>query len=286
MRSLETETGTEAGASTRRLVSLTTVDGLRLHVEQILPVSAPRVDVVLVHGFSVHAGRYGVLAEALPARGAALTLVDCRGHGRSDGRRGHVPRFECFREDLFAVLAATESGRPQVLLGHSHGALVALDFVLANRRPVAGLILAAPFLRLRMAVPRWKVAACRALQRIWPTLTVPNGLDARLSSRNEALREEVDPLVHDRASVRWYSEVLHAQERVRAEAARLRTPTLLLLPGEDLIVDGAAAVELARAAGPAVETVEYPGLYHEIFLEPERQRVADDVAAWLSRRFG
>jgi alpha-beta hydrolase superfamily lysophospholipase len=33
-----------------------------------------------------------------------------------------------------------------------------------------------------------------------------------------------------------------------------------------------------------VELKVYPGLYHEVFNEPERNQVLDDVVAWITKR--
>jgi len=33
-----------------------------------------------------------------------------------------------------------------------------------------------------------------------------------------------------------------------------------------------------------VELKVYPGLYHEVFNEPERDQVLDDVVSWITKR--
>jgi acylglycerol lipase len=50
----------------------------------------------------------------------------------------------------------------------------------------------------------------------------------------------------------------------------------------DRLVDPAGAEQLYRAAGSADKTLKvYPGLYHEVYNEPEHEDVLHDVELWL-----
>ena len=55
--------------------------------------------------------------------------------------------------------------------------------------------------------------------------------------------------------------------------------------GEDRLVDSAAAIAFAKAAGPIVDLKVYEKVFHEMYLEPDRDLVIADVVDWLSRRF-
>ena len=59
--------------------------------------------VLLVHGLAEHMGRYGHVVEALTGAGFAVTAVELRGHGESEGKRGA-------RRPLGAVLGRCPSG--------------------------------------------------------------------------------------------------------------------------------------------------------------------------------
>ena len=88
------------------------------------------------------------------------------------------------------------------------------------------------------------------------------------------------------ATPRWFNEVRATQARLRASAARLKVPTFMPVAGADLLVDPAASVAFARAAGSIVELRVYDQLFHEIYFEPERDSVIADVVGWLQGRFG
>src|SRR5262245_53926721 len=112
---------------------LRTVDGIELATEHHA-VAEARGRIVIVHGYAEHKGRYRQLVETLVAAGYACHLLDLRGHGESEGQRGHVSGFEEYRSDLerflYEVRTQDAAASPLLLLGHSLGGLIALDFVL------------------------------------------------------------------------------------------------------------------------------------------------------------
>src|SRR5689334_2115504 len=105
--------------------TITTADGLRLHVERFHAKGPVRAIAVMVHGFSAHCGSFRHVAAALANAGFAVTAFDCRGHGCSEGRHGYVRRFTDYDDDLRRVVdyarAAGPAGAPLVIVAHSHG---------------------------------------------------------------------------------------------------------------------------------------------------------------------
>ena len=62
-------------------------------------------------------------------------------------------------------------------------------------------------------------------------------------------------------------------------------PLLVVHGSEDRLVPVAGSRRLVECAGSAdVELKVYPGLYHEVFNEPERDQVLGDVVSWILQR--
>ncbi|HEX7500665.1 MAG TPA: alpha/beta hydrolase [Polyangia bacterium] len=262
--------------------------GHELHVEHYRARGETRLTLVMVHGYSAHCGLYRHVAAAFASAGMAVTQFDCRGHGRSSGRRGHIVDFDEYVDDLAMIVdwaRQQNAGKPWVLLGHSMGGAISLAFVLdkARREKPSRLALAAPWLKLKMKVSAPKRAAANIAARVLPTLTMPNGLTAENLSRNPLVLAgfDKDPLVHHVATAGWFMAALRAQARIRLQAKELHVPTLLLLAGGDRIVANEATLAFAREAGPIVEVRDYPELFHELFLEPEADVVLADISKWL-----
>jgi alpha-beta hydrolase superfamily lysophospholipase len=228
---------------------------------------------------------------------------DLRGHGESGGTRGFVRRFGDYLEDLRAVLAdatvalaglpgaPAASPPPQaqrpILLGHSMGGLVALQFALAYPDSLRALALSSPFLGLKLAVPGWKRTLGLVASVLAPKLRMPSGLNpADLSHDSEVGRSyAADPLVTHEATARWFTETTAAQADVWVRAGRVRVPTLMQVAGDDRIVDAAVSQTVFDRLGAVDKNLTvYPGLFHEIFNEAEadRRRVLSDLTSWLA----
>ncbi|MFW6333886.1 MAG: alpha/beta hydrolase, partial [Desulfosalsimonas sp.] len=104
-------------------------DGTRLFVRQFFPESRIRAGVVIAHGLGEHSGRYRSLAEIFTRSDILVTAFDHRGHGQSDGKRGHVNRFSDYILDLGRVTRQSSGDNPGstplFILGHSMGGLIA-----------------------------------------------------------------------------------------------------------------------------------------------------------------
>jgi alpha-beta hydrolase superfamily lysophospholipase len=279
------------GALPTKEIPILTNDGLTLHGEWWQPDGKARGVVVLIHGFSAHCANFRHVAQALADASVATLMFDSRGHGRSQGRRGFVRRFTDYSDDLGLVLATARAevpGVPVALLGHSQGGTVALDYLTSGHGSVDGLVLAAPWLALKLKVPVVKLILARLMGQIWPTLTMGNEILPETVSRNPEVLAgwQTDTLIHHVATPRWFNEVRLAQTRIIAQPGRLQVPTLLLVAGDDRLVSSDTSLAFAAAVGPMVEVRQYPGLYHEIFLEPERAGVIADMVHWITQHFG
>jgi alpha-beta hydrolase superfamily lysophospholipase len=267
------------------------VRGLKIHARTWLPAGAPIGVVVIAHGFAEHGGRYAAVAERLVADGIAVRAADHRGHGLSEGRRTSIVRFGDYVDDLTTVIAQARGRWPSlrlVLLGHSMGGLVALDLAVRPGGPVDGLVLSAPAACPR-EVSRFTLAVGRALSRVAPNTGVLR-LPLNRISRDPAVVDAYnnDPLVfRTPIRARLGAEMLDAMDRVDAGLPSLRTPLLVMQGTADGLVDPGCGPHVYDRAGSEDKTLKmYDGLWHEIFNEPERDHVLDDLTGWLRSHLG
>lgn len=266
-------------------------DGLALMGEHHLRPDR-RADVILVHGYAEHAGRYAELVSALNAAGFACHLIELRGHGRSEGVRGYVRRFGEYLDDLDLFLqriGEVQPGEPapRILLGHSLGGLISLAYVLRCPDAFAALAVSSPFLHPAMEVPALKVWLASIVSRLAPTHLMKSEIASRWLSHDPAVvtAYDEDPLVFKTFSPHWFFEIRRAQEEVFARAGEIRLPALFLLGDADRIADPARSRQVFERLGSAEkQLVAYPGFFHEVFNELERARVIQDLVGWLHQR--
>jgi alpha-beta hydrolase superfamily lysophospholipase len=259
---------------------------LQLYAQAWRPDYEARGVVTLVHGLGEHSGRYAHVGAALSDAGYVLHAFDLRGHGKSEGPRGHAPQFEAWMQDIGRALqeaAQTFPDLPSFLYGHSLGGVLALNYALRCHPSLDGLVVTAPGLRTALEQQTAKLALVRLLGRLLPSLTLPSGLDPHgLSRDSEVVSAYVgDPLVHDRLSLGTACDLLQAIEYTFQHAAELDLPTLLLQGGADPLVFPEGTLEFARLAEGHCTAKVWDGLYHEIHNEPEQQQVLAAIIAWL-----
>jgi len=223
-------------------------------------------------------------------RGFAVYALDHRGHGHSPGRRANIQRFGYVVEDLHALVrraAAENPGLPVSLIGHSMGGAIALECALRHPQAQRQLVLSAPALASGEDVPPLKIALARLLSVLLPNagaLTLPA---EALSRDPEVVRAyEEDPLVYRGAiPARTLAELFKAMKSFPDSAPGLEVPVLVLHGTGDTVVPLAAVEGVLARLGPVDKTIHrYEGLYHEVFNEPERERVIADLLDWLDAR--
>ena len=120
------------------------VNACKLYYKTWLPEEQPKATLVIVHGAGEHIDRYQNVVNGLVASGFALAGYDLRGHGRSEGRRGHINSWDEYRGDLREFIKMTRQMLPEMplfILGHSLGSLIVLDYLIYHQEGLSGAIL-------------------------------------------------------------------------------------------------------------------------------------------------
>jgi alpha-beta hydrolase superfamily lysophospholipase len=269
-----------------RELRLQTADGLGLY-GWIRPAAGDaRALIAHVHGMGEHSHRYDHLTAYWAEHGVASAGFDLRGHGRSEGQRGHTPSYDALMDDIALFLervTATLPGLPVTLYGHSMGGNLVLNYAIRRRPTLASVVASAPYLRLAFTPPAWRLRTAEWLRHALPALSQRTGLDARRLAHDEAViqRYLADPLVHDRITLSFFAHVHGAGESIIARAAELTMPTLLMHGTADRITSAAASEAFVAASGGRAVLKRWDGAFHEIHNEPEWPELAAYVLEWI-----
>ena len=263
-------------------------DGTALYVRRHEP-NPSRAEIVIVHGFGEHSGRYSAITEHLTRHGFTVTAYDHRGHGQSDGLPGHVDRFADYEADLAAIIAMVRSRSKDrlFLVAHSMGGLIALRYLVQAGPEAAGAVISAPLLGFAVDVPPFKAVIAKISARLAPKLRMKNEIDPMVLSRDTEIcaAYAADPLVNRLVSARWFVEAQNAMRELEESAGRIWTPLLVMHGTKDKLASYEATRTVFEKIGSAdKELVLYPGFYHELFNEPEKQELYDRTTAWLEAR--
>jgi len=266
-------------------------DGIKIFYRQY-QAESERARMVIAHGLGEHSGRYGNVVERVLPKGFSVWVPDHRGHGQSGGKRGHILNFVQYLTDLRSMIELAKKDIPGeipcFLLGHSMGGLIALYFAQRYPELIDGVVASSPCLGMVIEIPPVKKVLGSFMSYLWPGLIMGNELDAtKISHDPDVVKAyENDPLVHDRVSARFFTELMAAMEFVNHQASTLNVPVLMQVAGEDYLVDADSSKHFFERLTLQDKTLYvYDGAYHEIYNAPEDQKVKvlEDLEAWLDK---
>jgi len=267
--------------------SIKSADGTKL-AYRAWPKGGANITFAVVHGLGEHAGRYARFAEAMANHGMSTFAVDLRGHGESDGQRGHVDSWSQWTDDVSTFVKHVEglAGTEVVPVGHSFGGAALLSTVLSGRLPNSKrFAVSSPALKLRLQAPAWKTALAPFASKIVPRLAMDNEVDPAAVSRipEVVAAYRNDPLVHSRISSRMYTEWQNATVDVLGRADQIKIPFLILAGTADPLIDPEGSRRLHEQAPSVSELHLLEGRYHEPFNDLGSGEVFQLVADWVHR---
>jgi len=266
-----------------------TFDGLQLFAQIWHSETKPRAVICLIHGMGEHSGRYTHVADQLTQAGYSLIVFDLRGHGQSQGPRGHTPSYEALLNDINSLLNEADKNFPELprfLYGHSLGGNLVLNYVLRCQAQLKGVIVTDPWLRLAFEPPTFKIIFAQITNHIWPAFSQKSGLDTKSLSHDPKVVHtyENDPLVHDHISARMFIGIYQSGQWALEHASEFSLPLLLMHGGDDKIISVEASSEFADKINENCTFKIWDGLYHEIHNEPEKEEVFKFLIDWLNEK--
>jgi alpha-beta hydrolase superfamily lysophospholipase len=268
-------------------------DGYALSYRHYAAKQPPRVHIVGIHGIQSHGGWYAGSCRALAESGCGVMFLDRRGSGANQNQRGDSPGYRRLVDDLAEFITFTRSQSPETIPLH----LVAISWggklavALAERHPglINGLVLITPGF-----FPRISPSFREKLQIAWARVTKPSKPfpiplnDPELFTSDPGWLEFLrhDKLSLHQATARFLVSSVHLDRRMQRASRCVRVPTLLLLAGEDRIIDSIRTRQFVETF-PTTDrqVIEYPGRAHTLEFE-DSHRLELDLVDWVCRHSG
>jgi len=277
-------------ATTRSEQSFDGVGGVRIVYDVWTPNTDPTGVVILCHGYAEHARRYDHVAQRFGEAGLITYALDLRGHGRSGGKRVYLKNISEYTDDFHHLVGIATAAHPdlkRVVIGHSMGGGVVFAYGVEHPDDYSAMVLSGPAVYAQDAVSSVMIGVAKVVGSILPGLPVED-LPADAVSRDPAVvaAYEADPLVHHGKLPAGIAKALiSVGETMPQRAAAITAPLLVVHGGQDKLIPVAGSERLVECVGsPDVHLKVYPELFHEVFNEPERAVVLDDVVSWIEVR--
>ncbi len=283
LTNLELRESTPTGEETAGLSHASMAGLFLLQVLELAARGEPRGAVTVVHDAGDHGGRYRELANHLAGAGWAIALPDMRGHGGSEGERGHGGGIDEAVRDLAAVqdhLAYRMPDAPKVLVGQGLGALWSAAFAIERPGVVQALVLVAPLHEPSFQLPAPAKGLSKLFKKVGPMSPGQIGWTAEQLTSDTAAASAyaADTKVHDVITLHAGNQAAEAARRFLPRLAEAGVPTLVLHGSEDPI----SSVEASRAlASASVEVTTFDGLRHQPLHESRAAEVQAALTTWL-----
>lgn len=270
----------------------TAVDGIKLQGTRINPEKSI-CSLIVVHGVGEHSKRYLLFAKKISATtNCTCYLYDQRGHGESDGKRGHIVKFEDYLNDLLKIydLVFSEAKQdPIFVYGHSMGSIVAILFTLKHQEKIKGLILTGFPFKPSIKLSGYPLKLIAFFRKIAPLQSVSTMINVKQLSHDENVWKdyEQDPLINKTVTVSWIVEFYSAIDKLKKNLINLNIPLLMMHGSEDKIarLNGAEqTVQAVHSKDKVLNVLE--GQRHELLneLSPIPDQVIDRMQGWIQQR--
>lgn len=262
--------------------------GLRIFTRHWEPAETANASLVICHGVNSHGGQYVRAAEDFVARGFAVTALDLRGRGRSEGERFYVDSIDDYVSDLSQTIELGRSYHPELplfLLGHSAGGVTSVTYALDHQDRIAGLICES--FAFRVFAPNFALKLLEGASHFVPHAHVLKLKMEDFSRDPEWVAQLLaDPLTLDEVQpVATVAAFARAGERFEREFGRITLPLFILHGTADKATRPDGSEQFFHQAGSTDNTLKlYEGYYHDLLNDLGREQVIDDIAGWIEAR--
>lgn len=260
-----------------------TKDQILLHVQQWNDNKKSKGTICIVHGLGEHQGRYAHVAKFYIENGFQVYSYDQRGHGKSEGKRGHSPGLDYNLDDLERVVK-TIPHHHLYLYGHSFGGNVLANFLIRKQpKYLRGAILSAAWMKLSKEPHPVELGLAKAMNIIFPNFTQNNKLDANDLSYDESVCKAYngDPLNHNQISVRLFSDFYPAGKWAIDNAHKLPIKTLLIHGEDDAIICKSGTESFAQNSNGMALSKVFAKTKHEPHNDLSKEDVFAYTLNWL-----
>lgn len=258
----------------------------KIYAQSWKPDQKPSLVVNIIHGFGEHSGRYARWAELFTEKNIAVLASDLTGHGKSEGKRGHIKNYQVFLDQIDLQLQKSQELFPlsdRILYGHSMGGNLVINYAMSKEPAIKGLIASSPWLRLTFEPPSYLLLLSTILKPLFPGLRVKSNIDNAARSHDPAINQAAkdDPLMYGMISLRLFDQVSRKGLYAMRNVFKINRPFLLMHGNADRLTSHEASIDIVTNTSKLTQLKIWDGLYHELHNEFEYKDIFDYIMNWL-----
>ncbi len=252
------------------------------------PSQKSREGVIFLHGIQSHSGWYTASAAYLQKAGYQVFALDRRGSGLNTEDRGHIDDWNILIRDIVCFIEEKRlKGLSEKfhLVGISWGGKLATAFAILHPEFLSSLVLVAPGICPKVGLNPLQRLSVFLNSLFSPRRAFPIPIDRpeMFTSNLERIRYiRDDPLSLRQCSARFMFESFRMDCFLRRNRTRLKVPTLLLLAGQDEIVENTELEKFFHALPMKERRVRlFPDAHHTLEFEENPEPIFQEILHWI-----
>ena len=265
--------------------TISTSDGINLFVRDY-SVENSNIVLLFIHGLGEHSGRYLNYIQEFNNHNISIFTIDTRGHGKSEGMRGHSPSYEKLMSDIHVFVNHVKDIAPNqkyILYGHSMGGNLVINYSIKNDKNINGIIASSPAIKPAIQPIKIKIILAKLFQKIIPNIRLNNGLDINGISKDPKVIEDYknDPLNHDRLSIQLGLDLISSGNYALNNSYKITVPMLVFHGKKDRLTSYEASEKLVSNSKSKVKFIGFKNAYHEIHNDTEQEELLTNIFNWI-----
>ena len=264
-------------------------DGINLFIRNYSLQNSNKV-ILIIHGLGEHSGRYLKLIQDFNDKNISVFTIDIRGHGKSEGKRGHSPFYKQLMSDIQCFIKHVTNEIPNqkyFLYGHSLGGNLVINYSFQKNKKIDGIIATSPCIKLAIEPSKIKLFMGKLFQKLIPSLRLSNGIKiSRISRNSEVIKNYInDPLNHNQVSVQLSLDIISSGIYALENSQYITVPMLVFHGKNDKLTSYSASKKLVENSGTNIKFIGLNEAYHEIHNEPEKEELLSNICNWIDSNF-
>lgn len=269
----------------------TSHDGTSLFYQHWKPRKKTEKAIIMFHRGHEHSDRMKHLVKELGLNDYQYFAWDARGHGKSPGERGYSPNVAFVTQDIDTFIKHISSNygiKPEnmIILAQSVGAVTVSTWLHDYAPKVKAAILASPAFKVKLYVPL-AIPGLKLVKALSGKERFVNSYVKGEFLSHDPLRIEeynTDTSITRPISVSMLTDLFDTAKRIVEDAYAIETPILMLVSGNDFVVEKSPQYEFfAKLQSEDKEVYELPDFYHDTLGESNRELAYQYIRKFIQK---
>lgn len=261
------------------------LDGKGLFLQSWSNGQTPQGLICLVHNVGDHSGKFDAWAKLFVMSGFAVTALDLRGNGRSQGKRGHAKSYDDLANDMHLFVKRSRKMYqhiPIFIYGHGLGGTLAMYYMIKKNPKIQGLITTSPWLEMFKLPGKVKGSLGKFMKLTLPRHSIVYKPSEDKNEHNIDNNDQLkDLLTHNKISVKLFIETIETGKWILKNLFKVHHPLLMIYGKEDKLTSYKSCKRYVHNTGEFTKLIVLRDCSHDIYRCEDFMKINKEIVHWI-----